>query len=465
MINYNNIIKEEINNFLLNEALTDIVYHFTSLDTLLKIIDADAFYLPSSYGSFSDDLDKKKKFYMSLTRQKNSKLGYSRSNPVRITLDGNLLNYRFKGKPINYWGASMGKNSYFANPSAYGTGDKIDYYQSNTENEDRLFSNEPVIYNFHKYVKRIDVLIDRENENDMEYGKNFVYSKFRKLIHVYDNEDDFNKQPEDDINGIFEFDGRRNNSRIISNRAEYDILEVIYFMSVIENINYNELKKYSAMKLKEYGLDKYITYIVNNITSKNHYTIDDLSIRNNMKRLHKENSDMETYAKVAKMTRDFFQKYSFNNENDAKRYLKKYYEDKFDKKKIDYNKKIKFLVLFVNNMEYIIPFPDKTPFFKVFPYSKDILLDEVPYYIDSHKSKDDESFKKYLMHLVKSNVSISKMISIIDKMDINDDMKKSLLNYGFFQYVDLSYDNVLWGHFRYLNSEDEKYVENLFIKE
>ena len=463
----NSIIKEEINNFLLNESLTDIVYHFTSMGVLSEIINTDAFYLSPSYGSFSDNLNKKKKFYLSLTRQKNGKLGYSRPYPVRITLDGNLLNYRFKGKAINYWGSSMGKNNYFANPENNGS-KKIDYYQSRTENEDRLFSNEPVIYNFHKYIKRIDVLVNRDNENEMKYGQMFTFSQFRKLIHIYDNENDFNNQSKDEINGIFEFDNTRISKMSMSNRSRDNILDIIYFMSVIDDVPYTDLKKYCATNLKQYGLEKYIDYIVNGISGKDHYRIGDLSIKDEIKRLHQESGDMEDYAKTSRMVRDFFQKYGFDNENDAKEYAKKYYTEKYNRlhgrKNFDYDKKINLLALFLNGDKLLLPFPDKTPFFDVFPFSKGVLLDEVPYYVNSHKSKDDESFKKYLMHLVKSNVSITNMLQIIKKLDINDDLKESLLNYGEFKYVDLMYDDVLWGHFRYINNKEKDYVEDLFVK-
>ena len=114
---------------LLNERLSSVLYHFTGLYELLEMIQDDAFYLNTSYRGASDDKHSTKKFYMCFTRQVNSRQGYSRGKPVRIEFDGDLLNQRFEGKPIDYWGDTMGKHQFFRDPN-YGGGNVINYEQN-----------------------------------------------------------------------------------------------------------------------------------------------------------------------------------------------------------------------------------------------------------------------------------------------------------------------------------------------
>ena len=112
----NIIINEKQYNILkkiIEESLSKKVYHFTTLSSVMDIINDDKFILSSSLFGDADNFNKNKKFFISLTRQRNGSIGYSKPYNVRICFDGDKLNNKFSGKAIDYWGDSMGKQEYY----------------------------------------------------------------------------------------------------------------------------------------------------------------------------------------------------------------------------------------------------------------------------------------------------------------------------------------------------------------
>ena len=223
-------IKEE----LLKEGLSQNLYHFTGIGAGYKICSNDVIYLQSAFAKESDNYDKKRKFYLSCTRQYNSKFGFSRkfsSGGVRICLDGDLLANNFAGKQVNYWGGGVftDKYAYYKdmpkdekelwdrnsweirrlkekNPNI--TDDEIRQYLLNNynktaqehidnESEDRLFSYEPAIYDAHKYIKSIDVLIPDlfEDEKKQSVAASFLFrtrlGRQGNLVRVFDSAEQF----------------------------------------------------------------------------------------------------------------------------------------------------------------------------------------------------------------------------------------------------------------------------------
>ena len=80
---------------MLSESISSVVYHFTSLQALYRILMTQKFYLKT--GVFKDSYehtlsDGKRMYYFSTTRNKNANEGYSNGykseGSVRITLDG-----------------------------------------------------------------------------------------------------------------------------------------------------------------------------------------------------------------------------------------------------------------------------------------------------------------------------------------------------------------------------------------
>lgn len=133
------------------ESISDIVYHNTTVSNLSKILHDDAFLLTSSLGTDADTMYKGEKFkpyFLSTSRIKFG--GYARSmnpdNIVCIVLNGRLLNQRFYGGAVDYWGRE------------YRSDIKSDFYLRNNENEDRLFLDKEKIDDASKYIKELHIM-------------------------------------------------------------------------------------------------------------------------------------------------------------------------------------------------------------------------------------------------------------------------------------------------------------------
>lgn len=142
----------------LNESISSIVYHFTSIDACIDILESNKFFLTLSYGNEDEKGRDDRLFYMSTTRQANGYLGYQNymDYSTRICLDGDKLNNNYKGTPFNYF-KKQGKQKHI--------GSKLhdfSYQQRSSfdESEDRIWSYSPTINNAKKYIKEIDVYTD-----------------------------------------------------------------------------------------------------------------------------------------------------------------------------------------------------------------------------------------------------------------------------------------------------------------
>ena len=207
-----NIIKERLKK-VLNEGISDTTYHFTSLYSCVDILKNNTFNLTMS-SNRSDAYDHKRLFYLSTQRGRSKDIGYANhlSSCVRIQLDGNALRTKYAGKPIDYWGASMGKQYYYKD-DPYNEGmTSTKQHHPNFEMEDRIFSYEPTIGNASKYINRIDVYI-KTDTNDTKRLNNeketaviiWVLGKRNKIpVYIYDNLKDFNFMTDNIINNEIE---------------------------------------------------------------------------------------------------------------------------------------------------------------------------------------------------------------------------------------------------------------------
>ena len=122
-----NIVLDELHKYSLNENLSDIVYHFTTLDALVNIIKTNKIFCQSILAGIADDMDDKNLFYIAFTRNKSPYEGWgyhmSYGDCVRIEFDGTLLNQRYKGGPVNYWGAKLNGNKWNYQRKASGVED------------------------------------------------------------------------------------------------------------------------------------------------------------------------------------------------------------------------------------------------------------------------------------------------------------------------------------------------------
>lgn len=182
------IINEEINN--LNEGLSNIVYHFTHINNLISILKSNKFATSSNLGSNADAWKDKGKFYFFSTQRTKGMSGYgSRHGTVAIVLDGNKLNYNFKGFPTDYW--SKKRNDYNS---------LVDYTSAlqSAELEDRIVTDKPYIDNANKYIIEIHIEAKDDNRNLINIeGVNEVVQLSQNLnipIYFYKNKNDFKLQ-------------------------------------------------------------------------------------------------------------------------------------------------------------------------------------------------------------------------------------------------------------------------------
>ncbi len=116
------------------ESLTSIVFHVTSVNNLLDILKSNKFTLATSLGTGSDKFSNKW-YYMSFSTIKYG--GYSRSlsfiGQAILVIDGEKLNQRYKGIPVDYWG-----------PEWRAASKEDEQRLRNDENEERLITGIPL---------------------------------------------------------------------------------------------------------------------------------------------------------------------------------------------------------------------------------------------------------------------------------------------------------------------------------
>ena len=442
---------------LLTERVSNVVYHFTTLGALWKIFKDDRLYLSSALEKSSDDIDKNKKFFLSLTRQRNGELGYSSNREVRITLDGDKLNQRFSGRSFDYWGDSMGKQFYYRDMRDNG---RKDTTQSRTENEDRILYNKPYIDGFKEYVTRIDILADKNSiEKEMPYLIRLAHTKY---IYIYNNKKDFNFQTQNTINDeiINEGDYTQHitgNERVIPKGIIGDELaRILTFMLEFEyDSNYKD--KYGILLCK-YGLERYNKFVYSKV--QRGINLNDVYISRSLRVIH-QSHDVDAWIKTSQMVMDFFKRHKFANEREFMTALHNKNLRRYKRPEKDWDKRIEVLVFITHsNRKTIIVHPNTDSFWSLCPNTRGWLIDDIMSNIESHNSKSDEHFRKYLQHLVRNEVPISHMIQFFDKLKVPQYVIDNLLG-GYFETRELTYEDS-W-RYNYLSEEDKEEFENMFV--
>lgn len=324
----NNLIKESLDKFLMKEALSSKVYHFTSVKSAFNILKTNEMFCQSSLATSSDDYSDKYKFYVSFTRVKSPKEGfgynsYKRKSFARIEFDGDKLNNNFNGRPVDYWNndSLTNKRKYMkdvTNQKAYRyvpydgndnvdakdmggvykydfkypredsplyasfdgkiykkeqiIPDDIQHHVFN-EIEDRIQTNKPIIENINKYITRVDILIDRnsENKDDIVYARNLSFSKF---VFVYDNMNDFIMQSENTVNKEIQDDDSiesridlRNTLSTIGQSYCIELLSSYLTLLTIDEHDMNKKFKLVSNILDDGNLGKYKGKVIKNISS------------------------------------------------------------------------------------------------------------------------------------------------------------------------------------------------------
>jgi len=332
---------------VLNEGLSNLLYHFTSIGNGYNIAKDGVIMLQSALSKDAEDYDNKRKYYLSCSRIRNGNFGYSRKfmdGGVRIELDGDALSSRFKGKPIMYWSGLGDKYRYYEklprnykdtlnhlsydierfkkkNPSA--SEDDIENFVKNNfdnyaqthisnESEDRIFSYEPVIRDIEKYVRSIDVLLPNfeNDEEKMRIASDFRYhTKLGKLVRIFDSALEFNKVNGSDANDKVKYNQEASSRHegLDDHRIRYALKQVIYFIAYA-NEEY-EGKKFPvavAKLLDKYHLDEF-KGMIGDLTRGFRNIFSATQVIENLDTVRRDLSDYpnETTYKILKMFTDY----------------------------------------------------------------------------------------------------------------------------------------------------------------
>ena len=485
---------------VLNESFQDFEYHFTSLDNVVRICQTGRIPLSHTYAKGAEiGINKNHTFYLSLTRVKDGRVGYSRKYNCRICFDGKALATRFKGGAINYWNGLGDKQQYYRNLvtrreiNPDGTlGRELDKYegtkpgvkydvqykdmsrykdadpynfsdgmqtQTSTENEDRLLTNQPFIDNIEKFVTSIDILyVKNENQKYDDATKKkicaCVGSKYRNIVRVYDNAKDFNFGTKNIINKKFEYEGEfymetspESTIKDDLKKNFYALKELIDIFLYVDLFNKSNKEKavYLKKKLEKYNLGAYSRFISTFINDgARHLMPSDIGPKFERAISTLSNSRSQDSQYISKMAGDWMKEHGFKRLGDIAISIKKKYEDVNDKN-IDFQKQITFLTY--RNV-YLIPDPSHTDFWQITEadkYDKEDFVNTMIDYVDGIidgterqiRGNDIERFRKYLQHLT-HKCTVEQMFSLFKKLDI--DPSESFSNrFTNFKYQSLNY--------------------------
>ena len=245
--------------------------------------------------------------------------------------------------------------------------------------------------------------------------------------------------------------------------VKYGLSHMLSFFIIVDDIQPKQSKEYCAKLLKKYGLDKYTNYVLNNIN----YNMRPDDIDATLLDTIRTNGDNDIYEKSFLMLRDFLQEKGFNNIFNAKMYVKKRnQQNNWDK--IDYNKTIKVLVFQPNGHtnwgNTIILHPEKTLFWDIQDVSNNrkFFVSDIERNVISHKSKNDESFYKYIQHFAKGKVTVTQMLDFLSKLNTQEEDIVDYLFGGKFIIFPINYFSI--DNQKYINETDKQELEKMFYK-
>lgn len=319
---------------MLNERVSSVVFHFCSYASCLGICEGNRFVLTHIMRGTADGDISKKRHYLSTTRQKSGLVGYSRYKDVRITLDGDKLNEKYMGNAVDYWGDSMGKQFHMRQGAETG---HYDPYQSTTESEDRIFSDEPVIPHADRYIKRIDILLEKNRNGEytnweVKAVQDILKTGFERLVFVYGNKKDFDMQNGNVINDAVR--GMSTTATETYDSSSYmvktgvmDLLNIIFSYGCERNEMWDmavaAMKKFGIYRhlLQEYG-PEVVNYIRECLPRKS-WNVDDMLANTQNMIDSLRNYDKTLYIRCMRMFNTFLDK----NDIFGLRELKKFKEE------------------------------------------------------------------------------------------------------------------------------------------
>lgn len=419
------VLMEEIRAYetYLTERTSDRVFHFTSVDAMIDILRSNTIYFQSSLASSSDNKDRKRLFYFSLSRNKDTNFGFNSSvmsNPtrcfVRIEFDGDALNRRYKIKPIDYWG----QKSYAARDdelgnSLYGKGwNESRSRHTYFEYEDRIMSNESEMYPAGKYIRRIDVYVCPKHIQEN------ITSLYTKMTFFYDDINEFNRQSDKNIKDIFKYLEGKDLIKQSSNRSSDGRYAAIQFGKLLYgplNMPINKI----ANIFRKYNLERFldvrkITYCR---TQGSTHEMDLAEISNVLSNeMHNMSRDPnETSQRFNKMVTDTLRNMGIGSWPELKKMV-------FPEEK---TKDADMPIRYLKFGYYTILEPDKISIWNIYTdrdsFINDLyrqITEDWNYSGQKHSSKDDEHLYKYLQHIKRHDFSFTDLVKILRKFNLED---------------------------------------------
>jgi len=191
---------------ILKESLSQRAYHFTDLASLHRMIDTDTikFSKPSRRDMMLNiKYGRNLPYYLSTTRVRDCRFGFSPAFDVRIELNTDKFNNNFVSKSVSFFKGSNSESykNYYTRPGGYAK-DYERQIQPYVENEDRVFSNTSEVHNIAKYITRIDILLPINDIESYFNEHKDIYNMLRDIYNhpmglntfVYNNKNQFNRQ-------------------------------------------------------------------------------------------------------------------------------------------------------------------------------------------------------------------------------------------------------------------------------
>ena len=452
-----------LNRLFLIEGISDTTYHYCSIDSLYSILkDGDIKLTMSS--NKADSYHKTKLFYLSTQRSKSLRFGYARNshNKCRVELDGYQLKADgYEGMPLDYWGAFMGKQSDIGlNAPRVKTffGNRFDTDNqknreavlnaqagaTNFEFEDRIFSETPSLPL--KYIKRVDCLVNKIAPVDKAI---LTLAKDNGVnVFFYNSERDFILQTENVINkeilmsdGEFEEEPERIRPEY-KERSAIDIIATLcgmlfYTKPHFSSGDYTRIESETMDVLSKFGLEKFYKLVIDKIPEKIRWVEEACSTMSD--RLRKLNTDSNTKTNfsdnVMLLGQYVLNSYGVNNFGALRTYFSNYWNNKKENDRVvqDSVKCVMYSYWGSDSWDMVI---GDRKFWEWF--DKGQFYDEISRQLDNdefnkqygeapvitHKSKTNESFKKYLQHIMHNdNLSLYDGSVILSKIYNNNKEK------------------------------------------
>ena len=139
-VKYDNIQEKIEKELYIHEGLSKVLYHYTSQNNILKILESNEFRLSTTLGTGAEqEVNKGKWFYFSMARSLMS--SYLKYADAIIKINGEKLGADYHGAPTDYWGPGWKKS-----PAERTSMDEM---------EDRVITDKPSIKNAKKYIEEI----------------------------------------------------------------------------------------------------------------------------------------------------------------------------------------------------------------------------------------------------------------------------------------------------------------------